>query len=77
MTCELTYLDDFVIIYINDILVYSKMAEEYAEHLEKVFQKLQLNKLYAKGDKCDWGKLQIKFIGHELMQGGSWWMTKR
>ena len=47
------YLDDFVIIYIDDILVYSKIVEEHAEHLEKVFQKLRLNKLYAKGDKCD------------------------
>ena len=71
------YLDDFVIIYIDDILVYSKTAEEYTEHLEKVFQKLRSNKLYAKGDKCDWGKLRIKFLGHELTQGGSWWMTKR
>ena len=34
------YLDDFVIIYIDDILVYSKTAKEHAEHLEKVFQKL-------------------------------------
>ena len=34
------YLDDFVIIYIDDILVYPKTAEEHAEHLEKVFQKL-------------------------------------
>ena len=64
------YLDDFVIIYIDDILVYSKTAEEHAEHLEKVFQKLRSNKLYAKGDKCDWGKLRIKFLGHELTQGG-------
>ena len=47
------YLDDFVIIYINDILVYSKTEEEHTEHLEKVFQKLRLNKLYAKRDKCD------------------------
>ena len=62
------YLDDFVIIYIDDILVYSKTAEEYAEHLEKVFQKLRLNKLYAKGDKCDLGKLRVKFLGHELIQ---------
>ena len=45
------YLDDFVIIYIDDILVYSKTVEEHAEHLEKVFQKLRSNKLYAKGDK--------------------------
>ena len=71
------YLEDFVIIYIDDILVYSKTAEEHAEHLEKVFQKLRSNKLYAKEDKCDWGKLRIKFLGHEFTQGGSWWMTKR
>ena len=64
------YLDDFVIIYIDDILVYSKTAEEHAEHLEKVFQKLWSNKLYTKGDKCDWGKLRIKFLEQELTQGG-------
>ena len=64
------YLDDFVIIYINDILVYSKTAKEHAEHLEKMFQKLWWNKLYGKGDKCDWGKLRIKFLGHKLTQGG-------
>ena len=64
------YLDDFVIIYIDDILVYSKTAKEHAEHLKKVFQKLRSNKLYAKGDKCDWSKLRSKFLGHELTQGG-------
>ena len=47
------YLDDFVIIYIDDILVYLKITEEHAERLEKVFQKLRSNKLDAKGDKCD------------------------
>ena len=45
------------------------MAKERADYLEKVFQKLRSNKLFAKGDKCDWGKLQIKFLGHELTQG--------
>ena len=50
--------------------MYSKTVEEHAEHLEKVFQKLRSNKLYAKGNKCDWGKLRIKFLGHELTQGG-------
>ena len=64
------YLDDFVIICIDDILVYSKTAKEHVEHLKKVFQKLRSNKLYAKGDKCDWGKLRIKFLGHKLTQGG-------
>ena len=65
------YLDDFVIIYINVILVYLKTAEEHVEHLEKVFQKLRSNKLYGKGDKCNWGKLGIKFLGHKLTQRGS------
>ena len=64
------YLDDFVIIYIDDILMYLKMRKEHVEHLKKVFQKLWLNKLYAKGGTCDWGKLRIKFLGHKLTQGG-------
>ena len=59
-----------MIIYIDGILVYSKTAKEHAEHF-KVFQKFQLNKLYAKGDKCNLGKLRIKFLGHELTQGGA------
>ena len=62
------YLDDFVIINIDNILVYSKTTEEHVEHLEKEFHKLQSNKLYTKRDKCDWGKLQIKFLGHQLTQ---------
>ena len=70
------YLDDFVIISINDILVYSKTAKKHAEHLEKVYQKLRSNKLYAKGDKCDWGKLRIKFLGHRLTQGEVMVMTQ-
>ena len=51
------YLDDFVIIYIDDILVYLKTAEEHAEHLEKVFQKLRSNKLYAKGRQVRLGQI--------------------
>ena len=61
------YLDDFVTIYIDDILVYLKTSKEHAKHFEKVFQKLRPNKLYAKGDKCDWSKLQVKLLGHVLM----------
>ena len=57
------YLDDFMIMYINDILVYSKTAEEHAEHLERVFQKLRSNKLYSKGDKCDGISYESSFLG--------------
>jgi hypothetical protein len=42
------YLDKFVVVFINDILVYSKTEEEYEEHLRLVFEKLRANQLYAK-----------------------------
>ena len=50
-----------MIIYIDNILVYLKISEEHAKDL-KVFQILRLNKLYAIGDKYNWGKLQIRFL---------------
>jgi hypothetical protein len=49
------WLDDFVIVYIDDILIYSSSMEEHAEHLRKVFQKLRENKLYVKLEKCEFG----------------------
>ncbi len=42
------WIDDFVVIYIDDILIYSGSLEEHVEHLHKVFQRLRENKLYAK-----------------------------
>jgi hypothetical protein len=42
------YLDKFIVVFINDILVYSKTEEEYEEHLRSVFEKLRANQLYAK-----------------------------
>ncbi|WVZ53244.1 hypothetical protein U9M48_004215 [Paspalum notatum var. saurae] len=47
------YLDKFVMIFIDDILIHSKMEEEYEEHLRLVLQKLREHKLYAKFSKCD------------------------
>jgi hypothetical protein len=49
------WFDDFVVIYIDNILVYSNSMEEHVEHLQKVFQRLRENKLYAKFDKCNSG----------------------
>jgi len=45
------WLDDFVVVYIDDILLYSTSMEEHVEHLQKVFQKLKENKLYVKFNK--------------------------
>ena len=47
------YLDKFVVVFIDDILVYSKNEEEHEEHLRLVLQKLRENQLYAKFSKCE------------------------
>jgi len=49
------WFDDFVVVYIDDILVYSNSMEKHVEHLQKVFQRLRENKLYAKFDKFEFG----------------------
>jgi hypothetical protein len=56
-------LDDFVVVYIDNILIYSGSLEEHAEHLCKVFQKLRENKLYAKFKKCEFGVMEVDFLG--------------
>jgi len=64
------WLDDFVVVYIDNILIYSSSLEEHAEHLCKVFQKLRENKLYAKLEKCEFGVTEVDFLGHRITQEG-------
>jgi hypothetical protein len=64
------WLDDFVVVYIDDILIYSGSLEERAEHLRKVFQRLRENKLYAKLEKCKFGVMEVDFLGHRIIQEG-------
>jgi hypothetical protein len=64
------WLDDFVVVYIDDILVYSNSMEEHVEHLRKVFQRLRENKLYAKFEKCKFGVSEVDFLGHRITQEG-------
>jgi len=64
------WLDDFVVVYIDDILIYNGSLEEHAEHLRKVFQKLRENKLYAKLEKCEFGETEVDFLGHRIIQKG-------
>jgi hypothetical protein len=47
------YLDKFVVVFINDILIFSKNEEEHDKHLRLVLQKLRENKLYTKLNKCE------------------------
>jgi hypothetical protein len=64
------YLDKFVVVFIDDILVYSKTKEEHAKHLRLVFQKLREHKLYAKRSKCEFWLKEVAFLGHVVSNGG-------
>ena len=64
------FLDKFVAVFIDDILVFSKMEEEHAEHLRLVLQKLMEHKLYAKQSKCEFWLKEVSFLGHVVSNGG-------
>ncbi|CAJ2628780.1 unnamed protein product [Trifolium pratense] len=64
------YLDKFVVIFIDDILIYSKDSQEHAEHLRIVLEILREKKLYAKFSKCEFWLSEVKFLGHVISQGG-------
>jgi hypothetical protein len=64
------YLDDFVIVFLDDILVYSKNVAEHLKHLKTVLQTLREHKLYAKLSKCEFFKSEISFLGHIVTKDG-------
>jgi len=64
------FLDQFVVIFIDDILIYSKTFEEHEEHLRIVLQILKEKKLYAKLSKCEFWLEEVKFLGHVISNKG-------
>ena len=64
------YLDNFVLIFIDDILFYCKNKEEHEEHLHIVLRVLREHQLYAKFSKCDFYKPQIQYLGHIIFEEG-------
>jgi hypothetical protein len=64
------YLNDFVLVYLDDILVYSRTPEEHLHHIQLVLQKLRDERLYASRKKCDFGKTHLEFVGHIIGADG-------
>ncbi|KAL6340386.1 hypothetical protein AAG906_006039 [Vitis piasezkii] len=63
------YLDKFVVVYLDDIVIYSNTLKEHVEHLRKVFKILRQNKLYVKKKKCSFAKEEVSFLGHRIKDG--------
>jgi hypothetical protein len=63
-------LDKFVVVFIDDILIYSKNLEDQARHLHVVLQRLRDHHLYAKFSKCEFWLDTVKFMGHTISKDG-------
>jgi hypothetical protein len=64
------YLDKFVVVFIDDILIFYKNEEEHDEHLRLVLQKLREKQLYTKRNKCEFWLKEVSFLGHIISEGG-------
>jgi hypothetical protein len=62
------YLDKFVVVFIDNILIFSKNEEEHDEHLYLVLQKLRENQLYAKLSKSEFWLKEVSFLGHIISE---------
>ena len=64
------YLDKFFVVYLDDILIYSKNEQEHAEHLRLVLMKLREHRLYAKFSKCEFWLPEVTYLGHVISGKG-------
>ena len=63
------FIDKFVLVYLDDVLVYSNNEDELKAHLCQVFDWLHDHKLQAKLKKCEFGKSHVKYLGHVVGSG--------
>jgi hypothetical protein len=64
------YLDKFMVVFIDDILIFSKNEEEHDKYLRMVLQKLRENQLYIKLNKCEFWLTEVSLLGHIISAGG-------
>ena len=64
------YLDKFVIVFIDDILIYSRTEEDHVEHLRIALETLRKEKLYAKFSKCEFWLRKVQLLGHVVNHEG-------
>ncbi|KAK1615433.1 hypothetical protein QYE76_020950 [Lolium multiflorum] len=72
----MNFLDKFVVVFIDDILIYSKSEEEHEQHLEIILETFRQHKLYAKFSKCEFWLKEVGFLEHILSVGGIAWTRK-
>ena len=64
------YLDKFVLVFLDDVLIYSANPQDHADHLRKVLGKLREHQLFAKASKCEILKTSVEFLGQQICRGG-------
>ena len=63
------FIDDFVIVYLDDILIFNKTWEEHLKHVKQTLDVLKRENLYVKLSKCEFGKTSLNYLGH-IIGGG-------
>ena len=64
------YLDQFVVVFVDDILIYSQSEREHEYHLRIILQLLRDHQLYAKFSKCEFWLTKVRFLGHVVSASG-------
>ncbi|KAL0381911.1 UNVERIFIED_CONTAM: RNA-directed DNA polymerase [Sesamum latifolium] len=71
------FLDEFVVVYLDDIVVYSRTLAEHVEHLRQVLTRLREHELYAKVSKCSFAQETISFLGHIVERDVFGWTPRK
>jgi hypothetical protein len=63
------YLDDFVMVYFDDIIIFSRTAADHLRHVGLILARLRQHKLFAKLSQCEFNRASLPFLGHVVGQG--------